>query len=62
MDDPTFTTHEDGSAAATLAPEPNEPQPDLLDLPALQDLSPAALQELFAASSCSPIQVGRVIS
>ena len=54
MDDPTFTTPENGSAAATLAPEPNEPQPDLLDLPALQDLSPAALQELFARFELQP--------
>jgi len=56
MDDPTFAAPGNGSASATIAPEPNEPQADLLDLPALQDLSPTALQELFARFQLQPHQ------
>ena len=54
MDDPTFAAPGNGSASATITPEPNEPQADLLDLPALQDLSPTALQELFARFHLQP--------
>ena len=38
------------TAAATLTPEPNEkgmPLPEPLDLSELQEMTPAALQELF---------------
>jgi transcription termination factor Rho len=54
MNDSTFTTPDDGSASATLAPQPNEPRPDALDLLTLQDLSPAELQELFARFELQP--------
>ncbi len=54
MDDPTFNAPGNGSVSATLTSGPEERPPDVLDLPALQDLSPAALQELFARFELQP--------
>jgi transcription termination factor Rho len=58
MDDQPFTTNEKGAVSAAVLPEPNKPPPEVLDLPALQELSPAALQELFARFDLDP-QIGR---
>jgi transcription termination factor Rho len=54
MEDQPFTPPDNGSATAVLAPEPNEPSAEVLDLPALQELSPTSLQELFARFDLHP--------
>ena len=48
MNNQTVTPNDNGLVTATVAPEPDEPAAEVFDLPALQELSPAALQELFA--------------
>jgi transcription termination factor Rho len=58
MDEQPFSPNDNGSASAAVAAEPNEPPPQVLDLPALQELSPTALQELFARFDLHP-QIGR---
>jgi transcription termination factor Rho len=58
MEDQPFTPPDNGSATAVLAPEPNEPSAEVLDLPALQELSPTSLQELFVRFDLHP-QPGR---
>ncbi|MBA3650604.1 MAG: hypothetical protein H0W66_03740, partial [Chthoniobacterales bacterium] len=52
MDDQTLTAP-DHASTATLAPQPNEP-PEVFDLPALQELIPAALQDLFGRFELHP--------
>ncbi len=54
MDDQTLTAPDDVSASAEPAPAPNEPAPEVFDLPVLQDLSPPALQELFSRYQLHP--------
>ncbi|MDQ3199785.1 MAG: transcription termination factor Rho [Verrucomicrobiota bacterium] len=57
MDEPNFSP-DPGSTAVSVAAQPNEPSVELFDLEELQDLSPAALQELFARFELSA-QPGR---
>ncbi|MBA3607373.1 MAG: transcription termination factor Rho [Chthoniobacterales bacterium] len=54
MDDQTLAAPENGSASATTATDPNESTPEVFDLPALQELSPVALQELFTRFELHP--------
>ncbi len=54
MDDQTLTAPENSSASTAVALEPKGPAPEVFDLPALQELSPAALQELFERFELHP--------
>ncbi|MDQ3115605.1 MAG: transcription termination factor Rho [Verrucomicrobiota bacterium] len=54
MDDQTLAAPENGSASATTATDPNRSAPEVFDLPALQELSPVALQELFTRFELHP--------
>ncbi len=54
MDDQTLAAPENGSASATTETDPNESTPEVFDLPALQELSPVALQELFTRFELHP--------
>ncbi|MBA2433894.1 MAG: transcription termination factor Rho, partial [Chthoniobacterales bacterium] len=54
MDDQTLTTPDGGTPAATMTAEPDELAPEVFDLPELQELSPTALQELFARFELHP--------
>ncbi|MEO5718415.1 MAG: transcription termination factor Rho [Chthoniobacterales bacterium] len=53
MDDQTLTAPEQDSAAATLPAAPDSP-PEVFDLPALQELSVAELEELFIRFELHP--------
>ena len=53
MNDHTLTAPEDDAPAAVTT-EPNDAPPEVFDLPALQELSPAALHELCARFDFHP--------